>query len=277
MNSNKNGSFKKLFGEIQTFAMMQTQPQISLDDYTAKSIVLRAVPEDFFRPYSQFLSQQPLNGKYNPNLRDPSGQGIKPGWIFPKTKEAQVRQAIQQILSGGVPAQEVTTYGSQSSLNQGQAQTLLTLGAQQPQSQQNSLQQILSAAQARNQAQARSQSQPVFENQSPIFSSAIPIGNLPGLDSLTSVSTPQVPPGYQQITYVVIKPEVGGTLQLSIAGQKVPVKVESAETNNGIVNQAIIQLPPDPQNPNGQRTMISLVGDQWLIKGYAQSHSISLQ
>lgn len=233
------------------------QPQISLNDYFGgKSVVLRAIPEDFFKPYSEFLTQ--FSGKWNPHLKHPSGQeGVKlAGWIFPKTKEEQVRQAITQILSGSVPTQSrAPTPG----LSQGQVHTLNTLGAQPPV---NTLQQLLSAAQARTMAQAPA------GNQSPVFTSSTPIGTLPPVEG-TPVGT--APPGYQQVTYVVIKPEIGGTLQLMTNGQKVAAKVESVETQNGITNKAVIQLP------DGQRTYIRLMNDQWLIPKFDEPHSISLQ
>lgn len=258
--------------------MMQSQPQVFLTDYFGgKSVVLRSIPEDFFKPYSGFLTQ--FSGKWNPNLKhpnDPSGATKLGGWIFPKKNEAQVQQAVQQIQTGQVPQQQ-PVYSTQSSLNQGQTQTLLTLGSQQQP--QNTLQQLmLSAAQARN-----------MGNQSPI-TSAVPIGPLPTSGPLTTISLdpsggtplppltshlapqiPSVPLGYQQVTYVVIKPEVGQTLQFGIAGQKIPAKVKSAETNNGIVNQAVIVLP------DGQETIIRLTGDQWSIPTFLQPHTISLQ
>lgn len=246
------------------------QPQVTLVDYFGgKSVVLRSIPTDYFKPYSEFLTG--LTGKWNPYLKDPSGQGTLGGWIFPKKNEAQVRQGVQQILTGQVPAQAVAATGSVLTTVQGQ--TLTTLGTQQPQpffqTQQpaNTLQQLLSAAQARNMAQTPA------GGQSPSFIMATPVATLPTDNILAPLnqSPGAAPPGYQQITYVVIKPETGGTLQLTIGTQKVPVKVESVEVQNGITKQAIIQLP------DGQRTMIRLVNDQWSIPGFTNAHTITLQ
>lgn len=231
------------------------QPQISLNDYFGgKSVVLRAVPEDFFKPYSEFLTQ--LNGKWNPNLKhpnDPTGQqGLKlAGWIFSKAKEPQVRQAIQQILSGQVPAQP-KAYAPTPGYSQGQMLNNPPV---------NTLQQLLSAA------HGRSISQIPPGSQSPVFTSAVPVGTLPQFG--TPVGT--APPGYQQVSYVVIKPEVNGTLQLTIGNNKIPVIVQSVETQNGITNKAIIQLP------DGQKTYIHLMNDQWVIPKFDQPHSVSLQ
>lgn len=234
---------------------MAQSPQVSLTDYFGgKSVVLRAVPEDFFKPYSDFLTG--LGGKWNPHLKHPSGQeGIKlAGWIFRKTDEAKIREAVNSILSGQVPvatrAQPLPT-------------AMSAMGAQP----QNTLQLLLSSAQRRD------MSQPVpTGNQSPVFTpQSVPV--MPPANILTPINQlpGAAPPGYQQITYVVIKPETGGTLQLTIGGQKVPVKVQSVETQNGIVNRAIIQLPDD------QKTYIQLMNDQWIIPKYEQPHSISLQ
>jgi hypothetical protein len=241
---------------------MQSQPQISLTDYSPKSIALRVVPEDYFKSYKDFLIS--LGGSWNPNLKYPdiNGSGKLAGWIFPKTKQAQVTQGVQQILAGQVQPQPVY---NQQTLSQGQNQTLLSLGVQQ-QPQQNTLQALLSQAQARNMGQAG--------EQSPI-SNAVPVQVLPTTGELppimTSQTQNQIPPGYQQVTYIVIKPEVGLTLYLNIGVQKIPVLVQSVKVNNNIVNEAVIQLP------DNQQTLIRLVGDQWTIPGYTQGHSISLQ
>jgi hypothetical protein len=220
------------------------QPQISLTDYFGgKSIVLRSDPEDFFKPYSTFLTQ--FSGKWNDKLKNPTDTGKLAGWIFPKTREDAVRQGLTQILSGQVPAQAVYTAPTQN-------QSLLTV------SNPTTLQQMLSTVQARTMGQ----SQPVFEIQN-----AVPVGPL----TIPNVTTPLIPQGYQQVTYIAIKPVVGQTLQLNIAGQKIPVAVESVEVNNDITNQAIVVTP------DGQRTMIRLNNDQWSIPNYQQGHSISLQ
>lgn len=258
------------------------QPQLSLTDYFGgKSIVLRSLPEDFFKSYSQHLIN--LGGKWNPNLKAPSGVGTLGGWIFPKSKEATVRNGLAQITSGHVQPQ--ATY---SSLNQGQVDTLqqAIYGNQQ----QNSMQQIIARAQAQlqspvNNVFTQQQTQPINNSVTPqsmnsmqqllsraqsqvmlneepaadVFSSAVPIGEIPS-----------VPQGYQQIVYVVIKPEVGQTLQLHISGQKIPVMVEKVEINNNVTNSAIIKLP------DGQVTKISLTNDQWAIPGYEPTHSITL-
>ena len=262
--------------------MMQSQPQYSLTEYFGgKSLVLRSIPTDFFKPYSNHLTQ--AGGKWNANLKDPSGVGVLGGWIIAKSKTAQAQSAITQIMSGQVQAQP--SYSS----NQGQTDTLQqaiygapmnsaqnssansmqqiiaraqaqNVAAQQPQAPMtaNSMQQILSRAQAQNMA-----SQPSIE----IIPLATP--EIPSFNNIPS-SIPSIPHGYQQIVYIVIKPEIGQTLQLHIAGQKVPVTVESVEVSNNITNEAIIQLA------DGQRTKIALTNDQWSIPGYDQANSISL-
>jgi hypothetical protein len=231
-----------------------TQPQISLDSYSEKAIVLRAVPDDYFKAYANFLKE--LGGTWNPYLKAPSGQGVLGGWIFPKKKEDQVRQGVNQILSGQVTPQPVYSSQPQTLLTQQQPQPLLTL--QQPQvitnqPQTNNLQQLLSTAQARHMS----------------VQTTTPVMTVPTVNSCIPISS--IPPGYQQIIYIVIKPEVGGTLHLNAGGQKIPVKVESVEMSNGITNQAIIKLP------DNQETMIRLTDDHWTIPNYEEAHSISLQ
>ncbi len=77
------------------------QPQVIIKDYSSKSVVLRAVPEDYFKPYSQKLTE--VGGKWNPYLKEPQGsQNVLGGWIFQKTKENEVKQLVNQILSGQV-------------------------------------------------------------------------------------------------------------------------------------------------------------------------------
>lgn len=251
------------------------QPQVTLNDYFGgKSIVLRSVPEDFFKPYATFLMD--LTGKWNPNLKDPSGQGTLGGWIFPKTREIQVWQGIQQIISGQVPAQSaIPRAPTTGSLNPSQIQPLTTFSPQQPffQTQQstNTLQQLLSAAQARNM-----NTKEVLGTQSPTFSSSIPVATLPSPNFLFPVTelpgtVSPIQPGYQKVTYIAIKPETGDTLQLTLANQKIPVKVKSAEVHDGITNSAVIELP------DGQTTMIKLTNDQWYIPRFDQVHSISLK
>lgn len=250
--------------------MMQSQPQLSLSDYFGgKSIVLRSDPIDFFKSYSQHLTQ--LGGKWNPNLKAPSGVGVLGGWIFPKSKEAQVRNGVAQITS----VQPQASYSS----NQGQTDTLQQAIYGAPQnSSANSMQQIIARAQAQVQNMAPQQAPMTTNSMQQILSRAqsnimanepsieiIPLAETPSISNI-----PSIPYGYQQIVYIVIKPEVGQTLQLHAAGQKIPVSVEKVENNNNITNEAIIRLP------DNQVTKITLTNDQWSIPGYDQSHSITL-
>lgn len=251
---------------------MAQQPEVSLNDYTERSIVLRSNPPDFFKPYSRFLTQ--VSGKWNPNLKDPSRQGVLPGWIFPKSKQAQVQQAVQQILSGQIPAQSPVA----NTLNQPQVQTL-TMLSQQPV---NTLQNLLSRAQA----QSMSQAVPVGST-SPSFitPSVNPLTTAPAIAPLVSLTAQPAanllapmeqlpgaaPPGYQQVTYIVIRPEQGQTLSLNVGTTKVPITVQSVQMEKGVVNQALVRTP------DGQLTNIRLVNDEWIVPGYQQQHTISLQ
>jgi hypothetical protein len=246
------------------------QPQLSLSDYFGgKSIVLRSDPIDFFKSYSQHLTQ--LGGKWNPNLKAPAGVGVLGGWIFPKSKEAQVRNGVAQITSGQVQPQ--ASYSS----SQGQTDTLQQAIYGTPQnSSANSMQQIIARAQAQNIAP---QQAPMTVNsmqhilsraQSNIMANEPSIEIIPLAETPSINNIPSIPYGYQQIVYIVIKPQVGQTLQLHIAGQKISVSVEKVEINNNITNEAIIRLP------DNQVTKIILTNDQWSIPGYDQSHSITL-
>jgi len=83
------------------------QVQWSLEPYYAagatesKSVVLRSIPQDYFKPYSGYLTN--LQGKWNPGLRHPTNPDLRlPGWIFSNKQEPQVRQLVQQIVSGQV-------------------------------------------------------------------------------------------------------------------------------------------------------------------------------
>jgi hypothetical protein len=87
-----------------------------------------------------------------------------------------------------------------------------------------------------------------------------PVEQLPGA----------APPGYQQVTYIVIRPEQGQTLSLNVGTTKVPITVQSVQVEKGVVNQALVKTP------DGQLTNIRLVNDQWIVPGYQQQHTISL-
>lgn len=230
------------------------QPQVSLQDYSEKAIVLRAIPADFFKPYSKYLVK--VGGKWNNNLKDPSGKGTLGGWIFPKTKQAQVQQAVQQIISGQVPAQTPQT---------------ATITSNQPMSSQstNTLQSLLSRIHAQNMSQTSSDgsSSPTFINTAIVPSVPLTQSESTPIEQLHEV----VPPGYQKVTYIVIRPEQGQTLSLNVGTIKVPITVQSVQVENGIVNQALVKTP------DGQLTIIRLVNDQWIVPGYQQQHTISLQ
>lgn len=215
---------------------MSSQPQVTVQDYFGgKSIVVRAVPEDFFKPYSEYLTN--VTGKWNPNLKDPSGEGKMPGWIFPKSKEPQVRQAIQNILSGQVTAQ-VPRYSHHTTTSSPQTVSMSNAGG---------LQNALSALHARE------------------------IGIAPPVQvTQSSLLTPSIPAGYQEVRYLVIKPVTGGTLKINVNNQVIPVTVESVETENGFTTKAIVAIP------DGQKTTIHLMNDQWKIVGYDIPHTINL-
>lgn len=90
---------------------MMSNPQVFIDNYSEKSIVVRSEPEDYFKQYSAYLSQL---GRFNPNLRARSGQGKEPGWIFPKSKETDVQTLIDKITSGEL-ATKTKSYEKQKS------------------------------------------------------------------------------------------------------------------------------------------------------------------
>jgi hypothetical protein len=238
---------------------MSQQPQVSLQDYSEKAIVLRAIPADFFKPYSQYLVQ--VGGKWNRNLKDPSGQGTLGGWIFPKTKQLQVQQAVQQIMAGQAPQNTTTT------LNQPEIQTF---------------QSLMSRIQAQHMSQESpsGSTPPIFNNTdlAPLVTAKavaplVPLtqpASTPNLLAPVEQLPGAAPPGYQQVIYIVIRPEKGQTLSLNVGTTKVPITVQSVQVEKGIVNQALVKTP------DGQLTNIRLVNDQWIIPGYQQQHTISL-
>jgi len=211
---------------------MAYQPQISIEDYNpGVSVALFSQPQDFFRPYSQYLKQ--IGGKFNYNLRG------RPGWIFSKSREQELRQTVSQIVSGQMPARAQPTYGPSAPATQ------------------QGLAGILQANQPMLAAPMQAKFPPPGE--SPIVQ-PFPISMLPGA----------VPSGYQQVIVTVPRPEAGKTLLFETGGQKFPVTVESVQQSGGIVDAAVIQLS------DGQRTQIKLEGSEWKIPGFAQPHSISV-
>lgn len=204
------------------------QPQVTIKEYSPKSIVLRVVPDDFFKPYAQHLTN--IGGKWGPYLKEPPGsQNVLAGWIFQKSKEGELRNLINAILAGQVPAAP-PKYGNT---------------------------QTVSSA--------------------PTFVSSVPTPSIfgtlqhSGLVRVTGAPVTGIPvtrPGYQQIE--LIKPEVGGTLQLELGGQKYAVKVESIQEEQGVVTSATILLP------DGQRAQIAIQKPQWKITGFTQDHTILL-
>ena len=73
---------------------------VSITNYSEKAIVLRSQPEDYFKPYSTYLTQ--LFGRWNPNLTSPTGQGKLGGWIFSKKREQELRDLVANITSGSL-------------------------------------------------------------------------------------------------------------------------------------------------------------------------------
>ncbi len=75
------------------------EPYYAAGSSESKSLVLRSNPPDYFKPYSAYLTQ--AFGKYNPALRHPTDPNSRlPGWIFSNKQEQQVRQLVNQIISG---------------------------------------------------------------------------------------------------------------------------------------------------------------------------------
>ena len=69
-----------------------SSPSFNLEDYNLSvSIALFSQPSDFFKPYASLLKQ--VGGKFNYNLRG------RPGWIFSKKREGEVRTMLEQIKS----------------------------------------------------------------------------------------------------------------------------------------------------------------------------------
>lgn len=224
------------------------QPQFDIRDYTDRSIVVRTVPENYLQNYSGHLTN--LSGKWTRNLdnpvKDPTGQAGKlGGWIFPKKNEPQVRQLLQMIAAGQVP-QAPPSY-QRPTLAPTTAPSFMPSAS------------LLTAAAAT--ATPTRKDLPVAT--APLFNPLSPIVGLPGLAQ----------PGYQQIMCTVLRPTTGGTLQLQVGGQKIPLTVDSTSSRDGIVDQAIVSLP------DGQRTTIRLnTGGvpRWEVAGFAQEHSITL-
>ena len=84
--------------------------------------------------------------------------------------------------------------------------------------------------------------------------------NLP----LTSIT------GYQQVTYTVLKPEVGGVVQLCLREHKFPMKIESVQTDGDVIDQATFSLA------DGQRGVIRLEWGRWHVVGLNETHMITL-
>lgn len=250
------------------------QPQIDIQDYTDKSIVLRSNPADFFKNYSGHLT--PLMGKYIPSLDYPVKGGATkvPGWIFPKKNEPQVRQMLQMIISGQVP-QAAPSY-QQPSQSPSFGQTLAPTGSfGQPTSIAPSAS-FLAAAAATASPQAPSlltRTTPTPQRGTP---SGLPVLIAPSTRDFLSpiMGLPGgAPPGYQQMVCTVLRPTSGMSLQLNVAGQKIPLTVGSATAEDGIVNRAVVTLP------DGQRTMIQLNMSglpRWEVPGFPQDHTITM-
>lgn len=75
---------------------MATPISVNIENYTEKSLALFSQPPDFFKPYAQYLKQ--IGGKFNYNLRG------RPGWIFSKNREQDLRSVVQQITTGQLPS-----------------------------------------------------------------------------------------------------------------------------------------------------------------------------
>lgn len=163
-----------------------SQPSISVNDYSPVSIVVRSQPDDFLKPYAGILTSH--SGKWNPNLKAPTGSGRLGGWIFPKKNEAAVREALSNILGG----------------------------AQAP---------IPSARQLQYSARQESRQGTAVRPTSPTTQQVRPV-TVPTRKPLTGAILPGgAPAGFQQMMITVIKPEVGQTLNLTAEGQTVAVQV----------------------------------------------------
>ena len=236
------------------------QPQIELHDYTDRSIVVRTNPQDFFKPYSEYLTQ--YSGKFIPGLDYPNkgGQTKVPGWIFPKKNEAQVRQALSQILSGQV-AQAPPSYHQPQSRSIPPTSLLTSVvPMQQPQSRATPPASLLTSV-----VSIQQQQQPALPT--------VSAPSAPNILSLVPGLPGAAPTGHQQIVCTVLRPSEGAALQLVVAGQRIPLMVETTQQENGIVNGAIVKLP------DGQRTMIrlNLTGmPRWEVPGFTQEHSITV-
>ena len=217
-------------------------PQVIIKDYSAKSIVLRSIPTDFFKQYSQHLTQPDVAGKWNPGLKEPPGsQNVLAGWIFPKRFEARVRQVVDQIVSGQV-GQAPPKWMAQPA-----APTFATGPTFAP---------------------APSFSLPstpsVFGQLRHPGLIAPPTSSPQVVPQLTAA--PQMAPTFAPPPLPVMpahKPTVEGNIQLELGGYKYHVTMESL---NG--NTAILLLP------DGQKAHIELEGSEWKITGFPQPHSI---
>ena len=224
------------------------QVQWSLDPYFAagatesKSVVLRSIPEDFFKGYLVYFTQ--LSGKYNGALRHPTDTNSRlPGVIFPNSKADAVRELIQRILTG-----QVTPQASHGPSQQ-------TISYQQPSAIQGQPNQFMMTAFG------------IPQNPTPGFSSA-----LPGPSSTVSISTlgGQINPRMQTIT--TIKPVAGETIHLVVEGQRYPMIIKSVETspNTEYVVGATVEV-------GGQLSSLKLDPNfHFKIPGYATPHSVEL-
>lgn len=249
-------------------------PQITLIDYTDKSIVLRVEPDQFaeyFKPYSDYLTN--FSGKWigpldYPSKMQPSGQK-KGGWIFPKKNEAQVRQALMEIQSGRVQAQSqaVKTYSRPANAPL-PTQNIISLLQQQSMQTQNPSASPAQRPMPQFAMQPTSSSPLLIVENGPAKVMSGPTFTLPPSGPTLDISS-KIPPGYQQITCIVLKPETGKSLTLMYSGQRIPIQVESVEEHNGVTDIGIIKLP------DGQKSPIKLENGRWILPGFPGEHQIT--
>jgi hypothetical protein len=71
---------------------------LTITKYSEKSIVVRGRNADDTRSRKEELKN--LGGKYNPRLRDISGNNTEPGWVFTITNQDRVQEYIERVNKG---------------------------------------------------------------------------------------------------------------------------------------------------------------------------------
>ena len=227
-----------------------TDSRFSIKQYTDKSFVLRpgpAVPQDFFRAYSSYLSRPDLSGSFNPKLKD----GGIPGWCYSNYSYNKVLEIVRGIFGGALLPQPV----QHTPQEQGQQ------SYQQNYQQRPTMNSILPTNTAVNQSSinqpAIGQNQSLI-NQSPISQQQVSIAPAVALAD-----------NKQRIVIEVVKPILGTALNLKIADQVLPILVRVVDPmENGLV----VSAQADMQN--GGRIQLKLINYKWQIPGYAAPHEI---